>query len=177
MVTQIEVKIEPSRPTAECPESHLWKSIDADTCELEVVVFLKYLVMLLKPRYILETGTCYGFTANAMAESLERGKLTTCDPEKKWAELHERVEYLQCESLSIVPTEPIDLLFLDSLTDIRVKEYFHFKPYLSSRAVVVIHDAGSTHPELLAGIMKLIPNELNGVFLPTPRGLFIGRPK
>lgn len=171
-----ELITEPSLPSTECPEPHLWKAIDWFSCEFEVIQFLMYLVRAVKPKYIVETGTCFGYTANAMATAMERGSLLTCDPEKKWIDQHARVKYVQCKSLELVLEEPIDFLFLDSLPELRVQEYFYFKPFLSSRAIVVIHDTGESHKELLESVKELIPNELNGLFLPTPRGLFIGRP-
>jgi len=167
---------EPSPPSVDCPEPHLWKAFDCFSTEFEVIQFLMYLTRAIKPKYVVETGTCFAYTTNAIATAMERGRIVTCDPEKQWIQLHERAIYLHCKSLEVIPEESIDLLFLDSLPELRVSEYFHFKPYLSSRAVVAIHDAGASHPELRAEIEKLIPHELNGIFLPTPRGLFIGRP-
>lgn len=168
---------EPSPPSKDCPEPHLWKALDCFSTEFEVIQFIMYLTRAIKPKYVIETGTCFAYTTNAIATALERGKIVTCDPEKQWIELHERAEYLQCPSLEVIPTEPIDLLFLDSLPELRVQEYFHFKPYLSPRAVVVIHDTGESHQELRDEVKNLLLNELDGLFLPTPRGLFIGRPK
>ncbi len=104
--------------------------------------------------------------------------IVTCDPERKFEyQLPANVKYLQCSSLDIHPTEPIDFLFLDSALDLRVKEYFHFKPFLSERAVVVIHDVGDTHAEFKAEVRRELANELEFVILPTPRGLLVGRPK
>lgn len=166
---------EPSPPSSDCPEPHLWKAIDCFSTEYEVIQFIMYLTRAIKPRYVVETGTCFAYTTNAIATAMERGRIITCDPYKQWIQLHERATYLQIPSLELVPEEPIDLLFLDSLPELRVQEYFHFKPYLSSRAVVIIHDTGASHQELLDGVKALIPHELNGLFLPTPRGLFVGR--
>lgn len=168
---------EPSPPSQDCPEPHLWKAFDCFSTEFEVIQFLMYLTRAIKPKYVVETGTCFAYATNAIATAMERGKIITCDPIKQWIELHERATYLQIPSLDVLPDEPIDLLFLDSLPELRVQEYFHFKPYLSPRAVIAIHDTGASHPELLEGVKNLLRDELDGFFLPTPRGLFIGRPK
>jgi predicted O-methyltransferase YrrM len=169
--------VEPSPPSQDCPEPYRWQAIDCISAEFEVIYFLMYLVNTIKPNYVVETGTCFGYTANAMAAGMSRGTLVTCDPEKKFLELKPNVKYLQCKSLEVVPEQPIDLLFLDSLPELRVEEYFYFKPFLSPRAIVVIHDTGESHPELRAAVEKLLEKEMNGLFLPTPRGLFIGRVK
>ena len=171
--------IEPSYPTADCPEPQLWSAPDDDSSETEVLEFLTSLTNLIKPKYVIETGTCYGYSANAIAAGMQRGKLITCDIEQKRhiRFASERIEFRLCSSLDIIPEEPIDLLFLDSDLGLRVKEYFHFKPYLSSRAVVVIHDTGATHQEFLDRVLEGLSRELNFLILPTPRGILIGRPK
>lgn len=170
--------IEPSTPTSDCPNPEKWTAICSDTCENEVLDFLRVLVHTIKPSYIVETGTCFGWSARAMALTMWEGKIDTCDPENKLTDtLPRNVRYHQCSSLDFTPNEKIDLLFLDSALELRVKEYFHFLPFLSARAVVVIHDTGETHAEFLAEVRKALSSELDFVILPTPRGLLIGRPK
>lgn len=170
--------IEPSTPTKDCPNPEQWSALDSDTCENEVLDFLRVLVATIKPRYVVETGTCYGWSARAMGQALINGRLDTCDPEDKnlyaWPS---NVKYHKCSSLDFKPTAPIDLLFLDSALNLRVLEYLIFKEHLSERAVVVIHDAGETHHEFLAEVREKLKDELEFVILPTPRGLLIGRPK
>lgn len=173
--------IEPSTPTRDCPNPELWSCLDTDTCENEVLDFLKALVYALKPNYIVETGTAYGWSARAMGMTLHAwgGKLDTCDPDedKLHYEFPPCVRYQAISSLDLVPEKEIDLLFLDSALELRVKEYFYFKPYLSPRAVVIIHDTGDTHSEFKTQVLSQLQNELDMVLLPTPRGLLIGRPK
>lgn len=170
--------IEPSTPTRDCPNPELWSALDSDTCENEVLDFLRVLVATIKPKYIVETGTCYGWSARAMGTTLIDGTLDTCDPEEKnlyaWPK---HIRYHKCSSLDFIPSAPIDLLFLDSALELRTKEYYYFKRFLSSRAIVVIHDTGETHAEFLSHVRETLKNELEFVILPTPRGLLIGRPK
>lgn len=170
--------IEPSTPTADCPFPEKWSAICSDTCENEVLDFLAALVHTIKPNYIVETGTCFGWSARAMASKLIEGRIDTCDPEDKSKDAWPvNVRYHKCSSLDFTPTGPIDLLFLDSALELRAKEYFYFKPYLSSRGMVVIHDTGETHAEFLSTVRRELDSELEFVILPTPRGLLIGRPK
>lgn len=171
--------IEPSTPTRDCPNPEKWSAWDSDTCELEVLDFLAQLIDLLKPNYVVETGTCFGYSANAMAQADSNVIVVTCDPEEKPRPrpLPPNVFYYQCSSLDFTPNKKIDLLFLDSALELRAKEYFHFLPFLSAQAVVVIHDTGETHAEFLAEVRKTLSSELDFVILPTPRGLLIGRPK
>lgn len=168
--------IEPSTPTRDCPNPEKWTARDSDTCEDEVLAFLRILAFTIKPDYVVETGTCYGYSAEALAPFC--GRLDTCDPENKLPDtLPKNVKYHQCSSLEFTPARPIDLLFLDSALELRVREYRHFMPSLSERAVVVIHDTGDTHREFLNEVRDQLRNELEFVILPTPRGLLIGRPK
>lgn len=170
--------IEPSTPTRDCPNPEKWSARDSDTCEEDVLIFLTYLAGLIKPRLTIETGTCFGASAYYLAQESE--KVLTCDPDDKdKSEFlpHNQVEYRQCRGTELISTEPIDLLFLDSDLNERVAEYFHFKPFLSDRAVVVIHDTGETHADFLAQVKVALKDELDFVILPTPRGLLIGRPK
>lgn len=170
--------IEPSTPTRDCPNPEKWTAICSDTCENEVLDFLRVLVHTIKPSYIVETGTCFGWSARAMALMMWEGKIDTCDPENKLTDtLPRNVRYHQCKSLDFIPSGNIDLLFLDSDLNVRVREYFHFKPYLSARAVIVLHDVGDTHSEFKTQVLSQLQNELDMVLLPTPRGLLIGRPK
>lgn len=170
--------IEPSTPTRDCPNPELWSALDSDTCENEVLDFLRVLVATIKPKYIVETGTCFGWSARAMGTALIDGRLDTCDPEDKnlyaWPS---HVKYHKCSSLDFIPTGPIDLLFLDSALELRVREYRYFKPSLGERAIVVIHDTGDTHREFLDEVRRELRDELEFVILPTPRGLLIGRQK
>lgn len=170
--------IEPSTPTRDCPNPELWSALDSDTCENEVLDFLRVLVATIKPKYIVETGTCYGWSARAMGTALIDGTLDTCDPEDKnqyaWPS---HIKYHQCSSQNFTPSQPIDLLFLDSALELRLREYYRFKPFLSPRGVVVIHDVGETHADFALAIREGLSSELEFVVLPTPRGLLIGRPK
>lgn len=170
--------IEPSTPTRDCPNPELWSALDSDTCENEVLDFLRVLVATIKPKYIVETGTCFGWSARAMGTALIDGRLDTCDPEDKnlyaWPS---HIRYHKCASLDLIPSKKIDLLFLDSALEVRVREYFHFKPYFSDRTVIVIHDTGATHEAFLCDTRERLKDELEFVILPTPRGLLLGRPK
>ena len=107
------------------------------------------------------------------------GRVVTCDPRLLWVWLNPRIEFQNCRSDEIArPTEPVDLLFIDSDLEVRAKEFEWFRPLLSHRALVLFHDTGETHPQMLAEVRALVDSgQLEGAFLPTPRGLFIGRPK
>ena len=169
-----------SPPTADCPEPNLWEMVDPASVEVEVGEFLHALVRAVKPKVILETGTFRGETANNMAAACERngfGIVITCDPVKIWQKpLHPRVYYHQTSSLDLMISQPIDLLFCDSEDSIRPLEVERFSGLLHLRSVIVIHDTGGMHQELGQQVLSLQDSGLiTGVFLPTPRGLFVGR--
>ncbi len=169
-----------SPPTRDCPEPNLWEMDDPASVETEVRELLYALVLSTKPRIILETGTHRGLTANRMAEACEknnRGIVITCDPVKMWQlPLHPRVQYHQTSSLDLMISQPIDLLFCDSEDAIRLKEVERFSVLMHPRSLVVIHDVGGMHEELGRNVSSLVDSgSIAGVFLPTPRGLFVGR--
>jgi hypothetical protein len=69
-------------PTAECPHPERWVMMDSMSAEVEILEFLKQLVMTLKPELIVETGTFIGASTIKMAEGLKAngfGKIVTCE--------------------------------------------------------------------------------------------------
>ena len=66
------VQREYTPPSPECPHPERWRMMDSQTSELEVLDFLKALVMTIKPQLIVETGTFLGYGTLKMAEGLKR---------------------------------------------------------------------------------------------------------
>src|SRR5271155_944415 len=57
--------------TPECPHPEWWQMVDSQSSELEILDFLKSIVLTTKPRLIVETGTFIGYSAIKMAEGLK----------------------------------------------------------------------------------------------------------
>ena len=179
-----------SNPTVECPQPRHWGCYDAQTAEVEVLEFLAQLVRTVKPKLVVETGTNRGISSCYMARSLKangRGRLITCEVDHKVfdkaVELAKKlgvddiIDFRLESSLDTVVEEPIDILFTDSLLDLRVKEIRKFWPQLSTRSLIVIHDVNSgCHKALRDEVLALDEaHELSVVMLPTPRGLAIAQ--
>ena len=175
-----------SAPTLECLEPRLWRCYDGFTAELEVLEFMAQLVLAVKPRLIVETGTYHGLAAFYLGRALAengRGRLVTYEVVDEFharsRSLIERggleriVECRLQSSLESADSETIDILFTDSQESIRAREIEHFWPRLSPASLVVVHDVNSgAHRGLRRQVLDFdTEGRLSVVFFPTPRGL------
>jgi len=74
------------RPTPECPHPERWHMYDSMSAEVEVLDFLKALVITIKPELVVETGTFSGLSTLRIAEGLREnggGRVITCEWDKK----------------------------------------------------------------------------------------------
>jgi predicted O-methyltransferase YrrM len=177
--------------TPECRHPERWKMYDTMTAELEVLQFLKALVVAMKPALIVETGTFTAISTIAMAGGLQEngfGKIITCelDPEV-FAKAKERIDqsgvagFIECRnesSLEMRIDGTIDILFCDSDHEIRESEVRRFLPQLNPNGLVLMHDA-STHYKIVREAALRLQDEglLSVVLLPSPRGLVIAQPR
>ena len=176
-------------PTPECPHPEWWQMVDSQSSELEVLDFLKSIVLTTKPRLIVETGTFIGYSAIKMAEGLKAngfGKLITIefDPDifakaKQRIDLsglRDWIEYRNASSLETPIDGTIDLLFSDSHLTIREQEIRRFLPQIDSRGLILIHDASSHFKVVREAALRLEQEGLiSVVLLSTPRGLVIAQ--
>lgn len=178
---------EKSMPTTECRVPALWSMFDGWTAEVETLEFLYGLVRLVKPQFILETGTWHGFGATAMGRALKEngfGRLvtleidaTSCQVARERLRMHRLesiVTVLNQPSLTYEPSGPLDFLLLDSELGLREAEFKRFLPYLQQNAIIVFHDTSAEHGVVRAGIERLQRSGvLNAFFLATPRGIAV----
>ena len=167
-----------TQPREECPEPGRWHSPDEYATEDEVTRFLAALCVLLRPRRVLETGTYRGDTAEAMGKALMGyGELESLevDPSRATAARARvrglPVSVINCHSLQW-PVEAYDLMFFDSDPVVRPQE---MRRFARPGAVWALHDA--RWPEVQESLRQL---RTDGVidcwtYLPTPRGLALGR--
>ena len=184
-----ETKPEYHRATPECPHPERWRMFDTMTAEVEVLDFLKCLITTVKPSLVVETGTFLGVSTVYMAEGLKQngsGKIITCEPDaevfakakekinssglKKW------VDYRRESSLEMKVPGTIDVLFSDSLPELREKEVRHFLPQINPNGLILMHDS-SSHLKTVREAALSLEQEglLSVVLLPTPRGLVIAQ--
>lgn len=175
-------------PRPDCPHPERWHAIDVLSTEREVSELVGALVGALRPDLVVETGTHHGWTSVAIGRALADagvGRLvtleidTTCIPTARERCAGLPVEVVEMSSLDYVPDGPIDMLWLDSLIDLRVPEYLHLLPWFSDRSVVGFHDTGPQHPPSLRRELDLLVD--TGMidpplYLPTPRGVALARP-
>jgi predicted O-methyltransferase YrrM len=183
------VQDEYTPPTPECPHPELWKMMDSQTSEVEVLDFLKSLVTTIKPRLIVETGTFLGYGTIKMAEGLKEngfGRIITIeyDPDiyakaKQRIEASGLVDWIEARNQSSLDAQidgTIDFLYSDSLLKIREQEIRKFLPQLDGRSLIAIHDASSHFAVVREGALRLEQEGLISVILlPTPRGLVLAQ--
>jgi prolipoprotein diacylglyceryltransferase/predicted O-methyltransferase YrrM len=182
-------KPEYHRATPECPHPERWRMFDTMTAEVEVLEFLRCLMTTMKPRLEVETGTFLAVSTLYMAEGLKQngvGKIITCEPDKDvFAKAKEKIdasglkkwiEY-RCESsLDVKVPGQIDVLFCDSLPELREPEVRHFLPNINPNGLILMHDASSHLKTVREAALRMEAEGLiSVVLLPTPRGLVISQ--
>jgi hypothetical protein len=169
--------------------SQLWSMFDVYTAEIEVLDFLYALVRLTKPERVLETGTWPGRSAIAIASALRDngiGHLVTIELDGQTAETASRNiddrGLMSFVTLHVVNSLVIDLsgiyefALFDSDLPIRREEFIRFYDRLEPGAVAVFHDTADHHAGSADAVSDLMNmGMLEGIFLPTPRGLSVGR--
>jgi prolipoprotein diacylglyceryl transferase len=180
-----ETKPEYHHSTAECPNPERWRMFDTMTAEVEVLEFLRCLMTTIKPNLVVETGTFLGVSTVYMAEGLKRngtGKIITCEPDREvFAKAKEKIDGsglgkwvdYRCESsMDIKVPGAIDVLFCDSLPELREPEVRHFLPQVNPNGVILMHDASSHLKTVREAALRMEQEGLiSVVLLPTPRGL------
>jgi predicted O-methyltransferase YrrM len=183
------VKPEYHRATPECPEPDRWRMLDTMTAEVEVLELLRSLVVAVKPRLVVETGTFLGISTLYMAEGLREngfGRIVTCDPDPEvFARASEKmngsglgawIDHRCQPSLEIEVPGTIDLLFCDSLPELREPEVRHFLPRVNPNGLILMHDASSHLRTVREAALRMEKEGLISVLLlPTPRGLVIAQ--
>jgi predicted O-methyltransferase YrrM len=183
-----------SRPDHLCPHPEYWSSTDDHSTEIEVSEMLAGLVRGLQPEYVVETGSAWGQTSEAIGKALKangHGRLVSLEVDQ------ERVDYsrnrcaglpVDCRkqaSLDFVPEEEIQFAFFDSLFTLRVPEFNRYYTHMKKGAIVAFHD---THPghgggqfydynmDLRTAILQDLENKgfLKAIYMCTPRGIMIG---
>lgn len=182
-----------TRPTPECPHPEHWTAPDAYATEDQVTALVAALVVALQPELVVETGTHTGTTALAIGRALAangHGRLDTIELNAtkattagdmlaaEWADTDNGpvplpVRVIHGDSRGYQPEQPIDFAFFDSAISARVPEYERLRPHFSPRCIVAFHDSGPQHD--LAHRLRAVQG-LDLIYLPTPRGIAIGRP-
>lgn len=179
----VDVKPECTGQTSNCKNPQLFSMNSRVGSETEVSSFLKALTIMLKPNYILETGTYDGNGTIAFAEGVTQngfGRVVSLECNAVLAETARRklsgypVEIVICNSLEYIPTGQIDLLFLDSKRALRLDEFMRFRPFLHNKSVIIWHDSSyriQNHAVFDAVNELYEAKIIDRLLLPTPRGI------
>lgn len=179
----VDVKPECTGQTSNCKKPQLFSMNSRIGSETEVHRFLKALTIMLKPSFILETGTYEGNGTIAFAEGIMQngfGQVVSLEYNPNLAETARQklssysVEVVTCNSLEYIPTRQIDLLFLDSKRTLRREEFLRFRPFLHSKSVIIWHDSSyrvQNHAVFDAVNELYEANIIDRLLLPTPRGI------
>lgn len=162
---------------------------DSMTAEVEVLDFLKALVITIKPELVVETGTFSGLSTLRIAEGLKAngfGRVITCEYDPKvFAAAKQRFDcsglqhWIEARNESSLETKiagQIDLLFCDSDAAIREQEVRRFLPQVNPYGLILMHDASSSMRTVREAALKMeTEGLLSVVLLPTPRGLALAQ--
>jgi predicted O-methyltransferase YrrM len=176
-------------PTPECPHPELWHMLDSQTTEVEVLDFLRSLVITTKPGLIVETGTFLGHGTLKLAEGAREngfGRVITIEFDSDIRDralirfessgLSPWIESRLESSLDTVIEGTIDLLYSDSHLANREAEIRRLLPQLDPRGLLVIHDASSHFKVVREAALRLEAEGLiSTVLLSTPRGVVIAQ--
>jgi prolipoprotein diacylglyceryl transferase len=177
------------RATPECPHPERWHMYDSMSAEVEVLDFLKALVITVKPELVVETGTFSGLSTLRIAEGLKQngvGRVITCEWDKKIYEAAKKrfaesglgkwIEARNESSVEMKVDGRIDMLFCDSDVPLREQEVRRFLPQISPYGLILMHDASSAMKSVREGALRLEAEGLISVLLlPTPRGLVLAQ--
>lgn len=167
-----------TRPHKDCLHPERWTATDAHSAELEVTELVAAFVRALQPDYVVETGTCWGQTAEAIGRALEangQGEAVSLEVDSRKVDYSSRrckglpVRIERCSSLDFEPEQPIGFAWFDSLLILRVREFKRYRPWLLPGAIVGFHDTGPQFGDFGLRIEQM-PN-LRAIRLPTPRGV------
>ena len=142
--------------------------------------FVRSLIRLLEPDFVVETGAGEGWTSIEIGEALAangHGEAEVLEIDPRASERVRRrvgllpVQVVACESLAYSPRGDIDFAFLNSSLEIRHLELRHLARFLSPRAVVVMTD--TVPDQSLSGLLDEFGASCVHLELRTPRGLTV----
>lgn len=157
-----------------------------DAADISEQMLLYWLIRAGKHRNIVEVGTHKGMSTLYMAHALYDegldGKVITTDPFewdqratfRKFPQLQPYIDFRMIKGETLVVDAPIDFLFIDGFHEEEwvVREFEHFKPHLSERAVVIFHDAGGDNAGV--GVNRAVLGlGIQTAWIPTPNCLRI----
>jgi len=165
------------------PTNSEYSCFNTGGVETAVGEFLYGFVRMLKPEYVLETGTHLGISASYIGQALKdnrKGLLTTVEIERAHIRtsetrfdrlgIHERICVDKEISTDYDVEYDCDIMFLDTEPYTRFKELRRFFPKLKPGGFVFIHDmprslcqgnVNPDHPDFKSWPVGVIPKEIH----------------
>jgi hypothetical protein len=181
MVTESRPESDFTPPRPDCPRPEDWHATDSDSAEVEVTELVAAFVRALQPEVVVETGTAFGQTAEAIGRALAangHGCLYTLEPDlNRCATASSRVlglpvRVVSMQSIAWLPPDGIGFAWFDSLLGLREAEFRAYRPHMAAGCVVGFHDCGPQHGVVRDAVERLAhEGELRPIYLPTPRGV------
>jgi predicted O-methyltransferase YrrM len=180
MTWQMPRESEYTPPRDACPHPEYWEVENIMATERTVSELVAAFVRACQPEMVLEIGSHYGQTTALIAQAIKdngHGQAVSLELDADLANVARArcgdlpIEIVTVNSLEYVPDQMIDFLFVDGQLD-RLADLEHFIPYLTERALIILHDMA--HEVYAPQIPRMI--ELLGeryISLDSPRGLLI----
>lgn len=176
-------------PTPECAHPERWSAFDDLNPEIEVLDFLRTMVMTIKPGVVVQTGARNGVSCIWLAEGLkvngEGTLLASEENDSLYALASRRIEasavadWIKLSNRALFESDlngPIDLLFLNSKAENREAELRQFCPKMNPNGVILMSESNSALGVVRNAALKLEREGLiSVVLLPTPSGLVVSQ--
>lgn len=164
-------------------DASMWLSEDEQAAESEVGNFVYGLLVLIKPKMVIETGCYTGGITVAIGMALNDnnlGRLITCDVDEQFVrQVAQRVEKMGFKNIVVSyqtgimliesQLPEVDFAFIDSGYNDREEEIRALLPKMSKYGIIALHDTAPHHSRIHQIQFKF--PELQRIYLNTPRGL------
>ena len=168
--------------------ARFWSMFDGHTAETEVLDAFYVLVRLIKPEHAIEAGTWLGHAAVAIGTAMRDngfGRLTTIEPNAEVAQhaganvaaagVGDWVQVIVGDSVDHRPQHDIQFALFNSEVAAWQDGFDHLFNSLVDGALIAFHGLGPQHGAQAERLRELMnQGRLEGCFLQTPRGLFVG---
>jgi len=161
-----------------------WSAWNGWSPEEEFCDFAASFIRLHRPAHVIETGSGQGYTTRRIIEAMPKGgRVTLFETDRDMADvIRDHVPdwcAVHLDHPAPAHYRTADLTILDSLGKLRRRELNAWWKFSKPGAYLLTHDAddqrhqGSTNHAQLAQLIRR--NRIPGVFLPNPRGGFLGQ--
>ena len=161
-----------------------WLAHNGQSPEVAVVDFVRHLIRMMQPLFVIETGVGQGYMTRGIVPAMNGTcRFVAFESDDEWRRMLWPLEFWNDRphtTLSDRPTPTVeelataDLCVLDSEFFWRAEEIRAWNQYAKAGAVAVIHDTADRDDTVHQEVRRLITDlGMTGVFLNNPRGCFM----